>query len=224
MTQILVVAPDSDSVERELGAAAGEWVGVLANQPNHTSEFLQGTSVTRQSVETALNNASVVAYFGHGAASHLGRSAALIDGANVGRLRKKTVLAIACHSARNLGRSAGEAGVIGYVGFDDALAVPLPGVDRFRQVLVTSATRSLSPDGPRAVRRMLIAGFRAMEKHYRGPGRDQVDANIYWMAAHINWRGVVLERGGLVGTASRFLRSIVRHIDPRSIPGEAEGN
>jgi len=51
----------------------------------------------------------------------------------------------------------------------------------------------LSKQSIESVRAALEVGFQQIEQHYRsGLGARHPNANMIWMSAHINWRGLVL--------------------------------
>jgi hypothetical protein len=84
---------------------------------------------SRAEVEGALEGMRIVAFFGHGSPSTLGRPE-VIDLQNI-HLANGVVIAVACRSSQLLGPASVANGAKAYVGFDDDIPVfTLPTIDK----------------------------------------------------------------------------------------------
>jgi hypothetical protein len=118
-----------------ISATLAHWCGVLSNKltvDGHTlASDVHGQN--RQATETALSGSgSVVFFFGHGVADALldADRAVLIDQSNIVLANGKSLAAVACDSARDLGTEAVQQGVTCYLGFETELPVFRVGAQR----------------------------------------------------------------------------------------------
>jgi hypothetical protein len=115
----LIVCPNGDHRARTLAEWAERVVDVF---PGRVRDLPR--DATRAALENVLEEAksvSGVVFFCHGRADALGNREILLDVDNVAKLGNRVVIAVACHSARELGVRAISDGVGAYIGFDDRL-------------------------------------------------------------------------------------------------------
>jgi len=198
MSDIGVIRPEGDNVENALSAWAGLVLAGVWGARHVSVHDLKGSSVTQSAVEILMKKSDVTMYFGHGDQDRLGSpQKCLVDSANIFEAAGRVVIAIACKAASNLGPDAVSSNntVRAFLGFDDVLTVYLPWPSLFGHVMEKAIIPFLlSRFSIADVRSMLISGFQMIENTYCDPnlGGKHPDANIIWMAAHINWRGIKL--------------------------------
>ena len=191
MATIVVVRPGADATEIALSSWAALVIAGVSGGSGVVVTDLQGPAATRNAVDSRLQSSDVTLYFGHGLDDRLGDPIALVDSVNISRASNKVVFGIACKAAVALGGRAEVAGVRAFLGFDDELVVYLPTPSLFGRVVESALIPFiLSNASVDDVRDTLVSGFKQMEKTYRGPLRNSLDAEVIWLAAHINWRGV----------------------------------
>jgi hypothetical protein len=198
MSDIAVVRPERDIVEDTLSDWAELVLAGVSGAGRVPANDLKGSSVTQSAVEILLKNNDVTIYFGHGDRDRLGSSTScLIDAGNISEAAGRVVIAIACKAASDLGPDAVSSGnrVRAFLGFDDVLVVYLRKPSLFGRAVESAIIPFLLSGSSIAdAHSTLVKEFQAVETCYRDPkrgGRDH-DANIIWMAAHINWRGTQL--------------------------------
>ncbi len=159
---------------------------------------LRGVQADRDAVEEALAGSRATVFLGHGTWDSLCGKTTLVDPQNVRLARGGILIAIACKSARDLGASAVDSGMEGYVGFDEDLLVPfrdptdlfgaaaLAGVGA---MLLESATLA---EGAQRMR----GGFQAAFQHFKtGAGQSDPNAILYWLSGvwnrdHVTVKGL----------------------------------
>jgi hypothetical protein len=181
MVFISFVRPESDSVEVNLSRWADAVLASIRGKPNVSSSDLRGAAH------------QLTLFFLHGQRNSLGDPVVWADSGNIADGKGTVLIAFACLAGDQLGPNAVTNGVRAFLGFDDILTnyAPQPGL--FGQC-VDAALRPfiLSGQSIDAVRSALESGFQAIEKHYRaGVGTNHRNATIIWLAAHVNWRGLV---------------------------------
>lgn len=119
MTDVLIVRPEGDDVERELSRWSNRFVRRLEKHP---FVDLHGDGCTRAAVDGALRPNQLVVYWGHGERDCLGNPP-LLDVENIGRCNGAIVVATACYSATELGPAAVGSGVQAYLGYTTKLPV-----------------------------------------------------------------------------------------------------
>lgn len=194
MSDLTLVRPEADTVEIGLSIWAGLLLTAVLGKSGLTVVDLRGTQVTRSAVTNAMSGQDLMIFFAHGVRNALGDPAAFVDSQNVGGLQGAVVIAFSCLAGDQLGPDAVANGARAFLGFDDILtnyhsqpALFGHHVDAAVQPFIL-ASQSIDK-----VRSALRTNFQQIEQHYRtGPGQNHANANLIWMAAHINWRGLVL--------------------------------
>jgi hypothetical protein len=123
MATVLLVRPANDSVAVELSAWASKLKTASALGTSSIGVDLASGAATRSAVDSAMPSRDALFYFGHGTATALrGAGVDLVDTMNVGLMANRTIVAIACWSAKTLGPIAvTSSGLAAYLGFDDKL-------------------------------------------------------------------------------------------------------
>ncbi len=127
--RIALICPSNDPD----AVIATSWAKAALEQFSPIPEFLQifdGPVLTRLTFERAIDSAELLIYYGHGDSAKLVAEEDLLDSNNLSCASGKSVAAIACRSARDLGRHAvSQYGSQGYLGFlNDVLFLePDPG-------------------------------------------------------------------------------------------------
>lgn len=117
----------------------------------------------RPEVEQALQGMRIVAFFGHGTESTLGRPE-VIDTQNI-HLATGIVIAVACRSSQQLGPASVANGAAAYVGFDDDISVySAPTIDKlirdgFARLIAGTET-------PAEFKRSFIAACQQVQDEY----------------------------------------------------------
>ena len=199
MSTIAVVRPESDPVERSLSTWATLLLGSMKGAKGVSTTDLKGVAVTRKSVVNAVTGKDATLFFCHGTKTRLGHPTALVDTSNVSCLKGSVVVAFSCLAGDQLGRDAVANGASAFLGFDDLLTNYVKQPSLFGQD-VERAARGLVLSGKTVgnTRASLDQHFKQVEKDYRtgGPKSGHPDATVIWMAAHINWRGLVVRGKG----------------------------
>jgi len=195
MTDVLIIRPENDDVEKTLGV----WCD-LTVPPGLTSRTvlsvteLRGGAATAGAVQSALAaGGDVVLYFGHATETTLGLWTTLVDTVTVKSAKGQVMIAIACKAGDTFGPSAVAAGAFAeYLGFNDILFVynGSPAImgssvaDRIRTYLNGGISLRQTADD-------IVTDLRSIESLFRdGSMSTHVDATMIWMGAHINWRGL----------------------------------
>lgn len=99
-----------------------------------------------------------------------------------------------CLAGDQLGLDAVAKGARAFLGFDDVLTNYVKQPSLFGQGVDKAATALvLSGKTVGTTRSALEKHFKQIEGDYQtGPHRGHVDATVIWLAAHINWRGLVV--------------------------------
>jgi hypothetical protein len=199
MTQIAFIRPEGDPVAQVLSSYA---LAVIANVSALSTLLVQdlvGAQATRANIEQVIGQAEVAVYFGHGQDKQLGRTAALVDTANIGRAKGAVVIAVCCDSSIALGKDAIAQGVDCYVGFDDILVVYHGNTSLFGSVFNVALVDFLGGTiDAKTCHERMIDGFRFLENRYRNDPNynGHPDAAVIWLASHVNWRGTCLDGNG----------------------------
>ncbi len=190
MADVTVVRPESDQVENALSGWAGLVLTAVSGAIHVSVTDIRGSTVTRVAVENKLGNSDATIFFGHGGPDRLGNPA-VIDSANVSKASNRVLISIACSAAAILGRDAVSShGVKASLGFDDILVSILTRPSVFGDIVEQAITPFLlSGASVDDMKYALIMGFQRVESIHRAITTQ--DAAIIWMAARINWRGIV---------------------------------
>ena len=194
MSELTFVRPEGDSVELALSTWAQLLLAGTGGKAGLVLTDLRGMQVTRASVASAASRSHLVLFFLHGQRNALGDPTALIDATNVACLNGVLAIAFSCLAGDQLGSDAVANGARAFLGFDDVLTNYHPQPALFGHYVQTSVQPLiLNGHSIGAVRSALYSSFRHIEWHYStGPGKSHANATLIWMAAHINWRGLVL--------------------------------
>lgn len=194
MSRVTFVRPESDNVEMALSSWASLIRTAIAGKSGLAVSDLQGPQVTRATVTTGILGQDLVVFFAHGQRHCVGDPTPILDLANVANATGAIVIAFSCFAGDQLGRDAIASGVAAFLGFDDKLTIyhPTPALfGHHVEAAVQPLVMAGQPIGQ--VLSDLRRGFQAIETHYTtGPGARHHNANLIWMAAHINWRGLQL--------------------------------
>jgi hypothetical protein len=124
---ILFVGPARDRAEAVLRDVGERALQMLPARKRASTRVLWGAAADRSAVDRALVTGGHILYFGHGLEDRLG-DPALLDDHNIAGAAGHVVLAMACSSARRLGRDGvGRCGLRAYLGFTRPVFVPLAG-------------------------------------------------------------------------------------------------
>lgn len=194
MSTVAIVRPESDSVERSLSSWAALLLGSIQGKSGVATTDLRGVGVTRASVVTTVTRKGVSLLFSHGTKTALGTPRALVDAKNVSCFNGSVVVAFSCLAGDQLGSDAVANGARAFLGFDDLLTNYVKQPNLFGQGVEKAATALvLSGKTVGATRSTLEKHFKQIEGDYHtGPRRGHVDATVIWLAAHVNWRGLVV--------------------------------
>jgi hypothetical protein len=194
VSNLTFVRPEADNVESGLSAWAQLLLTSIAGKTGLTVVDLRGPQVTRHTVTNAMSGQHLMIFFLHGTRNALGDPAAYVDSGNVGGLTGAVVMAFACLAGDQLGPDAVAQGARAFLGFDDILTNYHSQPALFGHHVETSVQPFiLAGQSIDTVRSALEKSFQQIEQHYRtGQGQNHVNADVIWMAAHINWRGLVL--------------------------------
>lgn len=194
MTEAALVRPESDAVEVGLSSWAALLLTSVGGKSGLSIVDLRRAQVTRSAVASAVSGQDLVIFFLHGQKNGLGSPTVYVDSKNFASLKGAVVIAFSCLAGDQLGPDAVTHGTRAFLGFDGLLTNDLPQPALFGHYVETSVKPLvLAGKSIDSVRSALRTGVQRIEKHYStGPGKSDVNANLIWMAAHINWRGLVL--------------------------------
>ena len=194
MVNLVLVRPESDPVEVGLSSWAALVLASIGGAFRVSTVDLRAQQVTRTAVEGAIGAHDATLFFSHGTRDHLGSPTPCVDSANVSKAQGKVLIAFSCMAGEQLGLDAVSNGVRAFLGFDDILTNYHPQPSLFGQIVDIALRPFLLSGQPiHAVRSALKWGFQSIEQHYtKGPGANHANANLIWMAAHINQRALVL--------------------------------
>ncbi len=195
MVKVALVRPEADSVEQGLSSWAALVLTSVGGSANVSATDLRGTQVTRASVDRTVGAQYATLFFAHGQPDRIGDPTPWVDTLNIGNASGTVLVAFSCLAGDRLGPDAVAKGARAFLGFDDILTNYHPQPGLFGQV-VDDALRGFLLSGKPLddVRTKLLAGFQQIESHYlHGPGQGHSNATVIWLAAHINWRGLVLD-------------------------------
>jgi hypothetical protein len=196
MTDVIVIRPQSDSVEKTLSL----WVDLLlppgTGLPgvNVVDDLAGTTAATATAAQSKCSAGDVILFFGHGTEQTLGIPT-LLDIGSINGAANRVVIAIACLSSDDLGpKAVSTYGLVNYLGFSEPLFVynASPGLFGFQ---VSNRVGSyLTGTSPLAqVKNDIEADFKSIEALYHtGAMSTDPDAMLIWMGARMNWRGLAL--------------------------------
>src|SRR5262249_43937932 len=137
----------------------------------------------------------VLLFFGHGTEQALGIPT-LLDIGSIAGAANRVVIAIACLSSDDLGpKAVAQYGLVNYLGFSEPLFVynASPGLFGF-QVSNRIANYLARMSSLAQVKDDLVADFKSIEALYKtGVMATDPDAQMIWMGARMNWRGLALD-------------------------------
>jgi hypothetical protein len=187
MPTLLAIMPATDSTEQIQATWASRLVeGTRAGDYpliDSVRDYSEGNA-TRQNVDDSLPRNGLVVYCGHGSleGAALG-DPSLIDETNLGRAQGSIVIALACDSARTLGRIATRnLGIIAYFGYEEDLPVLdypaiTASVSSSLELLATGSTLEEVLDFLKSDLRPLI------DAHRPGRGAAGHDDDLIWLTA-----------------------------------------
>lgn len=199
MCSIVLVTPANDP-DAVVLAEWGEALRLRAQDshdvtPSTISRALGSRIILEQHLQSGPPEA--VFFFGHGTWGSLNGEAPLIDGANVRLLSGKSVVAIACKSAYQLGEIAVEApgGVRSYLGFDEDLRWVVGKSHIFGGAVVQGLEPLLDGESIGAARDELVSGFARLVAHYKYQEPRSAELGpwayltAFWDARHVKLCG-----------------------------------
>jgi hypothetical protein len=194
MSTVAIVRPESDPVERGLSSWAALLLMSIQGKSGVVTTDLRGVAVTRARVVTTVTGKDVTLLFSHGTKTALGTPVSLIDATNVSCFKGSVVVAFSCLAGDQLGPGAAAHGARAFLGFDDVLTNYLTQPNLFGQGVEKAATALvLNRKTVATTRTALEKHFKQIERGYHtGPHRRHVDATVIWLAAHVNWRGLIV--------------------------------
>jgi hypothetical protein len=129
MGDIVLIRPEDDASARYASEWATRAAGILAAAGHAIAcDVDRGSPADARTILAALGvQAELVCYFGHGSAdAWLTGFSATVDANTVSAAQGKSIVSIACHTARALGPDAITAGVIAWFGFTMKVPVIAP--------------------------------------------------------------------------------------------------
>jgi hypothetical protein len=201
VTRVAIIRPANDRATKWLS----EWADLLAGLELPLSDLrdLAGDKADRSSVEHYLRTHDASFFFCHGRPDALlGADSVIVDFANIESARGRIIVALACHSALDLGERAIKHGVVGYVGFDHRLCISLHGRERFGHAVIKGLVKLLSGGSvAEAVEAMQIEFENLVEYYMYGPGAADTHNPSIWLLANWNKTHLVF-KGDPAGTLS----------------------
>jgi len=202
------VRPGKDPGARTLSGWGSVVIDLVKRNRNHTISYdlrpKLWSRLAATDVIARLADSDVVLYFGHGDKGRwLGPDPLdpLLDVTNAAASQGNIVIAIACWTSDSLGPACAGRRARAYLGFSDELAWAPTQQRRFgmavADALAVFINRGESID---SARERLEQAFSDLRDSFKGPDRNQRDANIAWLAADWNARHIMLH-GSSVATA-----------------------
>jgi hypothetical protein len=177
--------------------ALSSWGGLLkaaaAAQPLVSiHRDLSGSFATAGRFHRSVKVVSAVFYYGHGDRDQLGLNA-IVTKRDGPRLKARVVVAFACDAGSSLGPALVDAGASAFLGFEDILVVPLtPTAVAAMPADVVHQTLLHRGGTVRQAAEAARESWLRMSEYFRtGAGSGDVNAAVFWLAAHINARSLV---------------------------------
>lgn len=192
MADFLFISPNERGIPRSVAVVSQAVLNAVPSQHNVTE--LHHKAATRASVDSAIKQADVVFYFGHGQLDFLGKSGTrLVDDQNLGSAQ--VVVAIACEAGGGLGPAVFTAGVRGaFLGFAGPLGHPTRHPSRANQAYENALVRSLNSGTVSALESDLKNELLNAANDYLL--RGTIDDILYFMALRSNTVGLTLSGNG----------------------------
>jgi hypothetical protein len=192
MTDVVVLRPSTDAVEKTLAA----WVDAVF--PAGTilpgvAVLTLGNGTSAAAAQAACQGSDVVLYYGHGDETSLG-DPVLVDDTTITCAQGATVIAIACLSGETLGPDSVATGsVSAYLGFTEPLFVYIADDhvigDEIADCIKAYLQGSIALP---TLRDDMESELKVIERRYHtGYYATSADAMLIWMGARMNWRGLV---------------------------------
>jgi hypothetical protein len=198
VSTIAVVRPESDPVERSLSTWATLLLGSMKGAKGVSTTDLKGVAVTRKSVVNAVTGKDATLFFVMEPRPDWATPPPWWTPATCRASRARSSWPFLSRRRPARPRCRGN-GASAFLGFDDLLTNYVKQPSLFGQD-VERAARGLVLSGKTVgnTRASLDQHFKQVEKDYRtgGPKSGHPDATVIWMAAHINWRGLVVRGKG----------------------------
>lgn len=193
--KVAIVRPANDEVAKIL-ASWGAAIFALPPDSQIIYRDLYGGAVTRAAVEIALADNDAIVFFCHGRADALLANDEIMDVANVRLASGRVCLAIACHSARELGEKATMEGVRAYLGFNDVFWTIIGrGSEVFGSSVLAGITTLLEgATVDEAATAMRDAFSKAVDYFRKGDGRNHPRNPVTWLLAH--WNATHIQANG----------------------------
>jgi len=191
--KVSIIRPTNDPTAFALGRWAPPVRKAIKSSGHTLCADLRGRACTRAAFEEAVRASDVAFYFGHGEYDRLFGKASLLDAENVEVTSGRIVMAVACSSARDLGKKAVKAGALGYLGFTERLILPLKNqfaLGAFRKASIAGMLCLLQGGSLKRAHSQMTQAFDKVVNYFiDGPGQGAIDVihgGFIWMSAFWN--------------------------------------